>query len=232
MEHILKTARFTLIELLVVIAIIAILAAMLLPALSKAREKARMITCVNQLKHFGIQLTLYCDDNNEHFPNAYAPSGDWAYYGARIKEASGNGYKNLGILFETDYISDPKQFLCPSVVPSGSYANCVSAEALKAAMTVSSSTYNYICAKKSANGTATCGSTSWNSAFARSASVTSDLPLSIDAAGGNSHDYKYNILFVDSHVSTVRGDSSLQWYINNAKSSDFVSYLGQRLGIK
>lgn len=61
---------FTLIELLVVISIIAVLASMLLPVLARARESARRIQCVNQMKQIGLAFQLYSDSNNEELPRS------------------------------------------------------------------------------------------------------------------------------------------------------------------
>lgn len=62
-------AGFTLIELLVVIAIIAILAGMLLPSLGRAKEAAKRIACVNQIRQLGISATMYAGDNRGEFPD-------------------------------------------------------------------------------------------------------------------------------------------------------------------
>lgn len=198
---------FTLIELLVVIAIIGILAGILLPVLSRARESARRTQCASNIKQIGMGLIMYANENNEAFPSSTA-----------------SAMASLNLLYP-NYISDHRVFNCPSdsfVTPT-TQANIAAATPFT--KNQCSYGYDYTHSQADDADVAIASDRPTNAAGATTPTANTNSPNHGGTVGtvavGDSAGRGQNVVYVDGHVEFVSSPKA-GWFAADGTTRDDI----------
>ncbi len=222
---------FTLVELMVVIAIIAILAAILFPVFSKARERARATACQSNLRQLGMALRQYVMDNDETYPG-----GPYVYLlnmdvpddkcgGTAVPQYTGANYPSTIFTVLFPYITNEGIQVCPS--RSGF---CYPQQFRETLSARSSYAYNYLCWNQRSEGEIRDPVYQVLMCDCRSAWVDFDAaiwryigdPTLIESNLSCWHNEKFNVLFGDGHVKLRDPKTMLydEWFANKRLVAD------------
>ncbi len=185
---------FTLIELLVVIAIIGILAGILLPVLSRARESARRTQCASNVKQIGMGLIMYANENSEAFP---------------VSTTAPVAMTSLKLLFP-NYVSDPRMFNCPSDTSVTAATNADMNDTTGDAFDKDECSYGY--------------DNTHTQADDADVAIAADRPPAATSATANSANHNgrgQNVVYIDGHVEFVNSPLA-GWYAPDGTTRDNI----------
>ncbi len=198
---------FTLIELLVVIAIIAILASMLLPALSRARAAAQSIKCVNNQKQIGLVQTMYAGDNNETMtPTSMADS-----------DSSWGAIAWMGILIKNGYLGSAHPLFCPAAATAPGVDSSTFSDPYAGWNNWIDYGYNYYFLGRTYNWSDPYNGMNPEPARMSNLGQPSNTIMNADTVQSNTQDRGYYILLADATNSDA--NNGIIWFRHNGTAN-------------